>query len=155
MSLQPTSDLVAQYWLRSLTLPADTGVAGILPDPWDTESGPSSWEGRDFLTARTVGGNVDIYVSRRIPVVTIDCWSRPTNQGASPPWNRANSLAETVRLATYEDIRNVTLDLPSPYLNARVWDVSIMSEPRRIQDDPLGLARYTLDVQFVWASEGS
>jgi hypothetical protein len=40
--------------------------------------------------------------------------------------------------------------LPAAYHNARVMAAWLLSEPRRIRDDPADFAHYQADLQLVW-----
>ena len=139
----PTSDLVAVAWLRGVAgLPAG-GVATSLP------SDATRWADEGFVQAQTVTGLADVDVPQwRRPLVQVDCWA---NAGASdsPPWNKAARLVELIRAGT-EGATGRTVDLGASYRPARVLSVYLESEPRRIEDDPAGFARFTLDLHVDW-----
>ena len=139
----PTSDLVAVAWLR--------GVAGIEPGQVATTlpSDAASWADLGFVQASTVTGLADVDTpERRQPLVQVDTWA---NAGTSnrPPWNKAARLAELVRIGT-EGATGRVLDLGANYGAARVLSVYLESEPRRVDDDPAGYARFTFDVHVDW-----
>lgn len=140
----PTSDLVAVAWLKAVgTLPA-SGVATTLP------SDPTTWADEGFVQAQTITGVADADLPQwRRPLVQVDCWA---NAGTSnkPPWNKAARLAELVRAAT-EGPTGRVVTLPGDYLDARVLSVYLGTEPRRIEDDPAGYARLSLDLHVDWA----
>ena len=140
----PTSDLVAVAWLKSIgTLPA-TGVATTLPGD------PATWADEGFVQAQTITGVAEVDVPQwRRPLVQVDAWA---NAGTSnkPPWNKAARLVELVRAAT-EGPTGRVVSLPGDYLDARVLSVYLETEPRRIEDDPAGYARFSLDLHVDWA----
>lgn len=161
MTVYLTSDLVGVFWLRSLVaFPGDCDFANLVSDPWVeiTESDGTSrwvpnWPGKTFVSIMTVGGSSDIMSPEYVPTYQIDCWSRPENQGSNPPWNVANQLAEVIRWEQYQMSTSKILTLPGAYPAVRIVDVTVVSEPVRVSGDPLGLARYTLDVSLTFVPE--
>lgn len=161
MTTYLTSDYVGVQWLRSLARLVGVDIANEVVDPWvetPTATGTvwkPAWTGRDFISIFAVGGGSDAYSPEFTPVYQVDCWSRPKNKGSQPPWYAANQLAERIRHLQYEIDGTMLVQLPSPYVNARVVDVTALSEPRRVPNDPNGIARYTLDVQVTFIAEGA
>lgn len=140
----PTSDLVAVAWLKAVAGLNPASVATTLP------SDPTTWADEGFVQAQTVTGVADVDLPQwRRPLVQVDCWA---NAGTSnkPPWNKAARLAELVRAAT-EGPTGRVVTLPGDYLDARVLSVYLETEPRRIEDDPAGYARLSLDLHVDWA----
>lgn len=140
----PTSDLVAVAWLKTVAGLPVGGIATTLP------SDAAAWADEGFVQAQTVTGLADVDVPQwRRPLVQVDLWA---NSGTSnrPPWNKAARLAELVRAGT-EGATGRVVDLGPNYLPARVLSVYLESEPRRIEDDPAGYARLTLDLHIDWA----
>lgn len=139
----PTSDLVAVAWLKAVAGLNPASVATSLPSP-------ELWAEEGFVQAQTVTGVVDVDVPQwRRPLVQVDAWA---NGGTSnkPPWNKAARLVELVRAAT-EGPTGRVVDLGANYLPARVLSVYLESEPRRVEDDPAGYARFTFDLHVDWA----
>lgn len=143
--LHPTSDLVAVAWLKALAGLTDGQVSTTLPQ--DT----TTWATAGFVTAATVGGTPDMYVPMARPAVSLDCWAVSPNSG-SPPWGKANQLAEIVRAAVYNlaEVTPLLVSLPATYNDARVLSAYLLSEPRRVHDDDASYARYTCDLQLHW-----
>ena len=139
----PTSDLVAVAWLKSIgTLPA-AGVATTLP------SNAAAWADEGFVQAQTVTGIADVDLPQwRRPLVQVDLWANAPDSN-NPPWNKAARLVELVRQGT-EGPTGRVVTLPGDYLDARVLSVYLESEPRRVEDDPAGYARFTLDLHVDW-----
>lgn len=139
----PTSDLVAVGWLKAVAgLPAG-GVATTLPGDATT------WADEGFVQAQTITGAADVDLPAwRRPLVQVDCWA---NAGTSnkPPWNKAARLVELVRAAT-EGVTGRVVDLGVNYTGARVLSVYLETEPRRVEDDPAGYARFTFDLHVDW-----
>lgn len=150
-----TSDYVGVHWLRSLSQLSGVDIANEVVDPWvETDGGwKPQWTDRSFISIIAVGGGVDPYAPQFTPVYQIDCWARPKNRGSQPPWYAANQLAEIIRHLQYEVDGSMLVTLPSPYGNARVVDVTVLSEPRRVPLDPNGIAHYTLDAEVTFYQE--
>lgn len=143
---RPNSELVATAYLKQML--SDAGVTGVIVGttlPQDKET----WK-EGFVQVLVAGGapNVDLPVAR--PVIQVDCWV-PSINSTKPQWGRANHIAEQIRSQVYTDdasvLEVVTLTGYSP---ARVFTSVVRTEPRRINDDPAGHARYTFDLEFNW-----
>lgn len=136
----PTSDLVALAWLK--------GIDGLSPDSISTTLPSDNSKLVDgFVVVSTVGGSPDIYVPMRNPVVAVDCYAAPVS-GNKAPWARANALAEAIRMACYDRVDREVQITPGDYLPARVVSAYMVTEPRRINGDPAGFARYSADLQL-------
>lgn len=146
MTLHPSTDLVAQAWLR-LAVPG-VRVGDVLPATDD------ALRTAGFIRAVTVGGRAATYVPLRSPVVTAECWVAPPANGAPrAPWNHAAQIAEQIVGATFDDtLMNVPVDLSSigDYAPARVLTVIALGEPQRVPNDPDAFARFDLDLQLAW-----
>lgn len=146
MTLHPSTDLVAQAWLR-LAVPG-VRVGDVLPATDD------ALRTAGFIRAVTVGGRAATYVPLRSPVVTAECWVAPPVNGAPrAPWNHAAQIAEQIVGATFDDtLMNVPVDLSSvgDYAPARVLTVIALGEPQRVPNDPDAFARFDLDLQLAW-----
>ena len=144
-TLRASTELVAIAWLKG-TL-GDI-VATTLPKP--AADGTYSWADTGFCTLTVVGGDSDMYVPIRRPVVAVDCWA--VNPGSQkPPWNKAGQLAEAIQAGCYEvqDIPRL-LVLPGDCPPARVLSAYTAYEPRRVPDDASSYARYTLGLTLHW-----
>ena len=148
MTYPANGEIVAIGWLR-LALPG-YGVATTLPSlVTDIRTG-------GFVQVRGVGGTPEMYLPVRRPVVAASCWAAPATEASSkPPWGRANTLAERLIAATYDEaLMDVELDLSGfgDYDPARVLTVVALSEPVRIENDPANFARYDVDLAFTWTA---
>lgn len=157
-TLYLTSDKVGVEWLKSLSIfPELTDFANYLPSTQDDQAKQhhdlTRWTGSDFVTIVTVGGDVDLHSPEYSPVFQVDCWSKGRSTNAQPPWYRANQLAESIRHLQYSMATPPLVTVGGNYPNARVQDVSMVSEPRRVPNDPLGLAHYTFDLQITFTPE--
>jgi hypothetical protein len=145
LTLRASTELVATAWLKGLL--GDI-VATTLPKPG--ADGTVSWADTGFATLAVVGGDSDMYVPMRRPVVAVDCWA--VNPGSQkPPWNKAAMLAETIQAGCY-DVQDIPrmLVLPDGYPPARVLSAWTAYEPRRVPDDASSYARYTLGLSLAW-----
>jgi hypothetical protein len=146
--LHASSELVAIAWLKGVV---GDNVATTLPKP--AADGTTGWADTGFCTITVVGGDSDMYVPMRRPVVSVDCWAvNPTSQ--KPPWNKAGQLAERIQGACYDaqDIPRLLL-LPGGYPPARVLSAFTSYEPRRVPDDASSYARYTLGLNLHWTEQ--
>lgn len=143
-NLLPNTELVAIAWLRGMGL---LNVGTTLPGD------ESKWADEGFVQVTTVGGAPDVDIPARRPVVQIDFWAANSNS-AKVPWGRANHLAERVYDATFIDSVStmVTLETGANYRQARLMSAYALTEPRRVNDDPSGYARYLMDVQLNWVA---
>lgn len=150
MALHPTSELVAVAWLKTLAGLTAGNIATTLPKDVTT------WATAGFVQVTGVGGTPNMYVPMANPVVSVDCWAA-TAQGANPPWGKANQLAEIIRTATLAHTAfPVLVDYtPGNYNPARLHSAFLLTEPRRVPNDPGGYARYTFDLQLAWSEVAS
>lgn len=145
--MKPTSELVAVGWL-TLALPG-VGVGTTLPAADD------AMRANGYVRTSVVGGNPDMDVARRAPVVVVECWAPPAVGSHLPPWNRAAHLAERVLAATYDPAlvnRSIDLSGLGDYAPARVLSVIALGEPRRVDGDPNSWARHELDLHLYWTT---
>ena len=145
MAHNPNSELVAVNYIRSLNLgpSASFGVGTTLPENKDT------WTD-GFIQVAVVGGSPDIYVPTRKPVLQIDAWV-PSINSPKPQWGKANTLAEQIIEALYAlGNTGATLSLGTSFKGARVQSGYAVGEPRRVNNDPAGHARYTVDISLTW-----
>jgi hypothetical protein len=145
----PNGELVAQAWLAAYAGFDPAQVAGKLPEP-------EKWVGNGFVQVRAlVGAGVDIDVpQRRTSVLQVDTWgTRSAHDSFRPLWGVAMDLAECVRVATFPDVQQYgkPLDMPVPgYQPARALSASLASDPVRVEDDPSGYARMTINLSLIW-----
>jgi hypothetical protein len=142
--LHPNDELVAAAWLRDAVSYLGGRVATSLP----TDN--STWSASGFTVVSAIGGTPDIYVPRREPIISIDCYGVAARSG-KPPWNLASQQAEQIRLAMLDHAtvpRKLTM--PTGYRSAYLQQAIPRSEPRRINDDVASYAHYQLDAEFWW-----
>jgi hypothetical protein len=143
----PSSVAIMVAWIQQ--------VAGI-PHAAATLPSPEGWFDTGFVTVpAVVGGNPDIYVPERRPVLQVDCWAATRaatgakSASRKPPLLMANALAETIVLATYPT-PVPTITLPAQYLPVWVGAVYPVSEVRRIPEPTSGLAHFSVDIALEW-----
>jgi hypothetical protein len=142
----PTNELVAVAWLSQRVAGLTAGmVATTLP------SDTAAWADEGFVQAQALPGGVpDVDVPIRRPLFQLDFWAVAPGSG-KPPWNKANRLAELVRIAVEEGQQyGQPVTLPATYAGARVLSVRLESEPLRMPGDPSGYARFTADLAIDW-----
>jgi hypothetical protein len=145
----PNSELVAKAWLLAAVTGLTGKVATQLPD--------QPWTDNEFVQIMQVGGDVDIDLPRRMPVVSMNCFAVKPNS-VKPPFGQANQLCNRIWLATqqhqYNPSTSVGVNLPTNYMDAIVQSVWAVSEPKRVPSDPSQYAVYNIDVAFVWVPDG-
>lgn len=142
--LRPTSELVAVAWLKGVPYLGNL-VATDLP------TDATSWAASGFTqVGPVVGGIPAIEYALANPVITMDFWANAPGSG-TPPWGKANQLAEQARMGLLEhgSVPRL-LVLPAAYNNARCITAYPVTEPRKVRADPAGYARYTMDAVFSW-----
>lgn len=142
----PNDEQVIVAWLRQYVGPdlGDAGIASSLPKDLPADG---------FVQARLVRAGIAIIdTPRHSPLVSLDFWAPTAGNGARPQWNLAAQLLARTTRAMENDFQTFgrLLDLGPKYMAARVQAVYKTNEPRRIEDDPSGYARYTLDVIVDW-----
>lgn len=143
MTLHANSELAIVGWLKQVS-DLNNAVATELPVP------DSSWETTGFVRVRSIGGTPDIYTGIRKPVASIDCWACALNS-AKPPWNKANQLAEIIRVATLDHTATQRVVVtPTDYNNAVVMTAFMVNEPQRVYGDEANYARYVFDLELWW-----
>lgn len=132
------TELVAVAFFKTI----HPNVGTTLPEKTD------SWTDLGFVQVTNQGGNRNIYVPMRHPLVRVDAWA--VKPGSSkPPWGKAGDLAETV-IHLCESVNNVRLALPNNYPDAQLFTAFAPNDPQRVPD-PSGYARFTFLVQINWA----
>lgn len=135
----PTAEIVTVAWLRNVLDSADVGT--IVPDT-------TKWTGDTYAAVASIGGLVDRAVPIRSATLQVDCYARRPATSVNLAWNKAYLLAEKIRLACYR-VSGVDIT-PAGYEPVWLSTVYMLTEPRRLVDDPGGLARYTFDVQVIF-----
>lgn len=127
---------VALAWVKSVV---GSNVATSLPKP-------ESWSTSGFVTVMIVGGASNADIPMRRPVVSVDVWAN-SPQSNTPPWGKANSLAEAIYAATYAATSD-TLTVAGQ--DVRVFSVYPVSEPIRVPDDQAGYAHVMFNLELSW-----
>lgn len=144
-TLNPSSESVALAFVKAVPGIQANKVATVLP------SDKAAWQDTGFVQVRTVGGSPNRHVPQAQPVLAIDCWA---NNGDSkqPAWGKANDLAERIRREIQDNLEffGQAVDPGPNYKTARILSAWLVTEPRRIEGDENGYARYTFDLEIVW-----
>lgn len=144
----PSSRLVAASWLK-LALP-DVRAGTELP------TADASSRTKGYVRTAVVGGDPGRYVPMRAPVVAAECWLAPRGEDGDASWARAEDLGERLVAASYDrQLQGVVVDLSTvgSYGSARVHDVTALTEPQRVENDPSGWARVDVDLLINWTAE--
>jgi hypothetical protein len=130
----------------------NAGVATQLPDD------ATKWAANGFVTVSIVGGTPNQYIPIRQPILQIDAWAVHIGS-AKPPWWKASTLLEQVRMACYDLRPSGTLMRPLQivsrgvtYPPVRVMSAWILQEPRRSYTDAGDYARYVAELQMHWVT---
>lgn len=146
----PTAELVAVAWARQNVPGFDGIVATALPKDTD------KWAATGFVTMRALpSGPYAPNGTKRTSVLQVDTWwtgSSSTSSSAVPQWGKANDLIERLVAATEDTTRySSPVDLPPQYRGAIVLAVYPLGDPQKVEADPGGYARYTVDLVVDWA----
>lgn len=142
--LLPNSELVATTLLRNMFGPIDKfGVGTTFPEDLSSIS-------NGFIQVLVVGGSPNSDVPTRRPLIQVDCYV-PSINSSKPKWGRAATIAEDITNFAYKysESGQTVLSLGT-YEDALVQAIVVASEPRRVNGDPAGHARYTFDLQLSW-----
>lgn len=148
----PNNDLVGVAWLSQRVPGIVAGqVATTLP------ANAAAWTAEGFVQIQAIPGGraPDIDVPLRLPVFQVDCWAVTADSAGvptyKPHWAKANRLAELIRIATEDgQLYGKAVVMPAGYSGARVQAAYLLGEPGRVNDDPSGYARLTLDLALDW-----
>lgn len=148
LALIPADELVASAWVGSIT--------GLSPQMCATQlpSDETAWSDNGFVTVAVVGGSPhpDLPLSR--PVIQVDCWAVSLSS-SKPPWFKASAIATAIKYACWHRTnipRLLTITANGvTYPSAAVRSAVMVTQPRRIYGDPADAARYSCDLQLVWA----
>lgn len=140
----PTAEQIAVAWITTVPGIPTGKVATTLP------ADDTSWASTGFVTITGVGGSpASRYVPMHEPVMQVDCWA--VNPGSSkPPWGRAGELAGLIVERTFTDLRPGEFTVRTGFLPVLMRSVWPLSEPRRINEDEAGYARYQFDIVFAY-----
>lgn len=145
MAKIPTNELAAITWLRTVPGVPSTKVSTRLPDD-NSLIAPSG-----FVTVLTVGGDSDIYVPRRSPVIEVKTWAYKGPGQKEAPWWLANQIAESIREACLDHKSfGGILTTRSGYDNVCVPSAYLLNEPRKMESDDGEFAIYVFDLQLHW-----
>ncbi|MCU1617791.1 MAG: hypothetical protein JWO98_5331 [Frankiales bacterium] len=135
------AEKVAIAWTKKHVTGIDvTKVASVLPD-----KEPVFLQIRALL-ARTAVRDVN---AMRSSGLQVDAWA--ASASSRPQWGDASQLIERFKSALDEDQAfGETLDLGPNFLPVRVQALYADQEPRRVEGDPSGYARFTMDVFMDW-----
>jgi hypothetical protein len=154
----PTDLLVAAAWIAAIPgfttamvgerLPPD-----VLPPGPGKKNQPAPWLKTGFVTVQTLSPNVDAYVPRHSPVVSVDVYCAVPGSN-DPPWRMAEALGEAITTATW---RHATANQSLPieaggvaYPSATVQSAYMATGFRRMYDDPAAYARLNGALALSW-----
>lgn len=148
MTHRPNTDLVTMAWLKL--------VPGVPVDQVATKLPKDLTVVREHGFVRVLSGIASrspIESGMRRPVVQIECWYAPKEVGSQKvPWGQASDIAEAIYEASQSfALMGVEVDL-SPwgdYGSAIVNTVNAL-EPRKMEGDPSGFARFDVDAEINW-----
>ena len=146
---RPDAALVADAWLRLVAGVPASCIGPTLPAARKTPA--PAWVTQGFIQHTMVGGAPATEVQFRHPVVQLDFWA-VTLDDRTAPWGRASALAETVFDATFGDVSQLDLVVPTGYDTPMLRTVLALQEPRKIPGDTAGFARFQFDAVFTWTS---
>lgn len=146
MGFAPTAEGVAVAYMRVIKAP--NMVATTLPvlSSWPVITGTV----RGFVTVDGVVGGSGRDTPLRVPVMGVSTWAAVPDSD-QPQWGAANSIAEDIVSAVYaESSRPVLVRQGTSYDQALVQSMSMLAEPRRLQDPDTGRARFVMDLVIAW-----
>lgn len=145
-TLYPSNEAIGIAFLKAIPGLPTNKISTNLP------ADPKSWKDTGFVQVRSVGGSPNRDLPQAEPVLTLDCWAVHPDSD-KPNWGLANDLAERVRrfLQDTNVYHGQQIDAGPNYLMGRLIAAWPITEPRRVDGDINNYARYTFDVQLVWA----
>lgn len=162
MSVQPlpllaTSELVAAAWIGSIPGLSPQMTGEVLPPDVQPDGTPAPWLLTGFITVQVAGGSPDADLPVKKPVIQVDAWAAKPGS-SEPPWLKASVLAETVRYACLDRVRVPRLLRIQingvAYPSAQVMAAYLVTEPRRLYEDPAMYARVQMDMAIQWRTAG-
>lgn len=156
MAKRANSELAAIAWLKTVPGLPTNQIGTTLPQD------NSAWAASGYVQPIVTGvGRSSRYYGYRAPVFTVHCWAADATK-QTPPWWKANQLAEAIYDALLDDngSENVVLNVPG-YRGIRILQAWVVDEPKRIPwgfpsgqgsfVDPGNAAHYTVSFQLAWA----
>lgn len=147
----PSGELVAVAVVGAIVNP--TGAVAATKLIVDTDS----WRADGMVTVRPLDVSpADIDLPRFSSYLKVSCWGAPATSGSDKPqWNLAHGLAGLIKRGLGNDVQHFgrTVDVGGAlqYRDAIVYSAYVMTEPRRIENDPSAYARVDFDLMVDWA----
>lgn len=153
MTDYPSPELVGTAFLQ-LTLPT-YGISTTLPKltvPDARGISKDNWGGKStWITIRPAGGAPIPGLPMRNPVLRIHCWAKPSTPKDRTFWGLASKAAQDVISMATDWYSNVTLEMPfTGYHMVSLSNFGAVTDGKRIEDDPQGLAHYVVDVELTY-----
>jgi hypothetical protein len=151
------SELAAIAWLKTVPGLPINQIGTSLPQD------NSTWAASGYVQVIVVGkGSSSKYYGYRAPVIQAHCWAVNADNKQTPPWWKANELAENIYAQLLLDTNGVeNLSTRTGYRKIRVPQAWEIEEPKRIPwgfpsgqgsfVDPGNSAHYTVSFQLAWA----
>jgi hypothetical protein len=149
MARTPSPILVAETYLKSVLDAAMYGVSTTLPTltVLDQKNLPKdNWNGKQtWITPRAIGTVTQTFtVPRRSPFLTITAWSKEGG-GKNRNWARAEDACQEILELATDWYSSLYLEIPHGYRPVNLVSFTAVSDVRRIEADPQGLARVEVD----------
>ncbi len=154
MTYRPTGELVAVWYLKSLSELHPDFINPLVPGP-DPETNNLSWGASAFVQVQSVGGTPEVDLPLRHSVLSIDTWAANVDKKRAP-WGRANNPAEIIVNAVWDLDENEVLYrrpviTPAAYRNALVHNAAA-TEPQRRPSDEANWAHYGFELSIDWVA---
>lgn len=149
----PSAELVTQAFLvtkQDSTFGVGTFVPALqVPDqkglPKDNWGGKRLW-----VTPQGYGASTFIPLPDRKTVLTVIVWGKPYDRRRH--WGDASALCEQLVEYGTDWYKSIHLDMPySGYRSVELTSFRPLSNGRRIEGDPQGLARIEFDVELFYS----
>ena len=134
----PNSELVAVAYLPLVTTLPSSIIATSLPEA------NSSWAETGFVTVEAVGGARDLDLPVGRPVLTVSAW------GVKGKWPLAFHLIDQIIEGFDGRVSSQSFTVKANYARARVLDGRLLTEARRVRNDPSLFARVNIDLLLNW-----
>ncbi len=145
--LYPNAEVVVTEWVRGLDDVTDN-VGTKLPDT-------DTWSTDGFIRVAGIFENINYYTGVREAIATLEVYWWTPNM-STPPYPKANNLAEQVVAATmppFHKVHKGRVTLPSRYYDVNILEATVANGPRR---DPrpeyANRAVYLVDLRLVWVA---
>lgn len=156
MAEYPSPELVCEAFFR-LVQP-DHGVTTKLP-PLTVEDATGkpkdNWGAkRLWITPRSYGVGRGHVVPQRSVIVRITVWGKPIDKPRH--WGRTITLGQELISYTTDWYTSVNLEMPyAGYYPVEISSMRYVSDTRRVDNDPQGLARVEFDVEISYTIKTS